>query len=62
MAVAMQTASGLTGLTVKPWVARVALFKAPLGLPLGLPDCPGLNLVIAVFPLFFQKSIITYCP
>jgi hypothetical protein len=48
--------------TSKTWVARIALFKAPLGLPLGLPDCPALHLVIAVFLLFFQESLITYCP
>jgi len=37
------------------WVARVALFRASLGPAAGVPDCPVLNLLIAVFLLFYQE-------
>ena len=36
---------------------RVVLFKASLGGPAGVPDCPGVNLLIAVFPLFYQRGL-----
>jgi hypothetical protein len=34
-------------------MAIVVALRAPLGRPLGLPDCPGLN-GFSVFRLFFQ--------
>jgi hypothetical protein len=35
--------------------AKAALFRVPPGLPPGLPYCPVLNLIIAVFLLFYQR-------
>jgi len=39
----------------KAWVARFALFRAPLGPAAGVLDCSVLNLLVAVFPLFYQE-------